>query len=59
MKELLKLKWQMHKGVNYLFYGIVIGVGVLIGLGIKKFVIPMFNFELPISIQEFLKKLIY
>lgn len=58
MKELLKLKWQMHKGVNYLFYSIVIGVGVLIGLGIKKFVIPMIDFTIPLSIQEFLKKLI-
>lgn len=40
MKDLMKLKWEMHKGVNYIFYFIVIGLGILIGLGFKNFILP-------------------
>ena len=56
MKDLLKLKWEMHKGVNYLFYAIVIFIGILIGLGFKNF-FASFDFTFPDFIQDFLKNL--
>lgn len=59
MKDLLKLKWSMHKGVNYIFYAIVIGLGILIGLGFKNFVLPNINVTVPVGLQEFLKSLVY
>lgn len=43
MKDLMKLKWEMHKGVNYIFYFIVIVLGILIGLGVKNFILPNIN----------------
>lgn len=43
MKDLMKLKWEMHKGVNYIFYFIIIGLGILIGLGFKNFILPNLN----------------
>ena len=56
MKDLLKLKWEMHKGVNYLFYAIVICIGILIGLGFKN-LFTSFDFTFPNFIQDFLKNL--
>lgn len=44
MKELMKLKWEMHKGVNYIFYAIIIGIGVLVGFGLKKIGFVDFGF---------------
>ena len=58
MKDLLKIKWEMHKGVNYIFYAIVIIIGVLIGLGIKNFILPNINVSIPNSINDFLSKLL-
>lgn len=57
MKDLFKLKWEMHKGVNYIFYAIVIVLGILIGLGIKK-IIPL-GAKVPENIQQHLRKLVY
>lgn len=57
MKNLLKIKWEMHKGVNYIFYAIVIFLGIFIGLGIKNFVIPTFGVTVPVDIQNFFHKL--
>ena len=57
MKDLMKIKWEMHKGVNYIFYAIVICLGILIGLGCKK-VIPNLP-KIPDNIQEKLNKLTY
>jgi hypothetical protein len=54
MKDLFKIKYEMHKGVNYLFYAIVIGIGIAIGLGFKF----LSTYELPNYIQDFLKNLI-
>ena len=36
MKELFKLKCSMHRLVNYIFYLIIIVVGIFIGLCLKK-----------------------
>lgn len=52
MKNLLKLKYDMHKGVNYLFYIIIIVIGILIGLGLKK--IGAFDFRI---INDFISKI--
>lgn len=57
MKDLFKLKWEMHKGVNYIFYAIVIGLGILIGLGIKK-IVPL-GAKVPENIQQHLRNLVY
>lgn len=58
MKDLLKIKWEMHKGVNYIFYAIVIGLGILIGLGFKN-LISLPDFKIPDNIQENLRKFVY
>lgn len=55
MKDLLKLKWEMHKGVNYIFYAIIIILGFLIGLGIKN-IIPLIP-KIPDNVQHFLNSL--
>lgn len=57
MKDLLKIKWEMHKGVNYIFYAIVIVIGILIGLGVKKIINA--DIKIPENIQEKLKTLVY
>lgn len=57
MKDLLKIKWEMHKGVNYIFYAIVIVIGILIGLGVKKIINT--DIKIPENIQEKLKTLVY
>lgn len=55
MKELFKLKWELHNGINYLFYAIIIVIGILIGLGFKNF--SSFDFTIPDFFQDFLKNL--
>ena len=55
MKDLMKLKWEMHKGVNYIFYAIVIILGILIGIGFKKVI--SIDTKIPDNIQEFFNSL--